>query len=288
MNASLSRRRFLTVSSIAAGATCLGSSFAVRAADSGKKKDLYAGLPMGIQSYTLRKFNLLEALRHIQGLGLHFVEFYGAHFATNSSPEKIKEMSGLLQRAKLSISAHGVNSFGKNHQANRKIFQFAKAAGIRTITANPRPDSFDSLDKLVAEFNIRIAIHNHGPDALYDKLPSVQKAVKGRHKLIGACIDTGHVLRSAEDPVKWMRELGPRVFALHIKDVAQQQKRTHDVVIGKGHLDVPGMFKALKTIKFPADGSLSIEYESNPNDPISDIVECLAVARGAIAKVYGS
>ena len=100
----------------------------------------------------------------------------------------------------------------------------------------------------------------------------------------GACVDTGHVLRSNEDPVKWIHELGPRVFGLHIKDVAEKQDRTHDVIIGKGHLDVVGLFKALRQIKFPADGALSLEYEANPMNPIDEMKACLEVAREAIAK----
>jgi sugar phosphate isomerase/epimerase len=255
-----------------------------RAAWASDEEDAYRGLPMGIQSYTLRNFNLNEALRHIRGLKLHFVEFFSAHYPLDASPDKIAEMNDLLKEARLKISAHGVTGFGGDHEANRRVFEFAKAAGFKNITANPEPNSFDSLEKLVKEFDIRIAIHNHGPGALYDGLETVQKAVKDKHPLIGACVDTGHVLRSAEDPVKWIRELGPRVFALHIKDVAEKQDKTHDVVIGTGHLDVVDTFKALKEVKFPADGSLSIEYESNPDNPVADVEECLAVAREAIPK----
>jgi len=282
---SFSRRQFLAASAGVASASFSLAALPCLAADE-KDADPYAGLPMGIQSYSLRKFNLTEALRHIQGLGLHYVEFYSAHFDPAASSEKIAEMKSVLAKAKLKINAHGVNGFGKDHAANRKVFQFAKAAGFRNITADPAPESFDSLDKLVEEFDIRIAIHNHGPGHRYDGLASVQKAVKDHHKHIGACVDTGHVLRSAEDPVKWIAELGPRVFALHIKDVAEHKDRTHDVVIGKGHLDVEGMFRGLKKISFPTDGSLSIEYESNPDNPVADIAECLAVARGVIRKVY--
>ncbi len=283
MSDSLSRRQLLAASAGLASAS-LVSAWPCLAEE--KEADPYAGLPIGIQSYSLRKFDLTEALRHIQGLGLHYVEFYSKHFEPAASAEQIAEMKSLLAKAKLKINAHGVHGFGKDHAANRKLFQFAKAAGFRNLTADPAPESFDSLEKLVEEFDIRIAIHNHGPGHRYDGLETVQKAVKDRHKLIGACVDTGHVLRSAEDPVKWINELGARVFALHIKDVAEQKARTHDVVIGKGHLDVEGMFRGLKKIGFPADGSLSIEYESNPDNPVADIAECLSVARQVIKRVY--
>jgi sugar phosphate isomerase/epimerase len=157
---------------------------------------------------------------------------------------------------------------------------------VKVITANPEPDSFDSLDKLVAEYDIRIAIHNHGPNALFDKLESVVSAVKGRDKRIGACVDCGHFLRSGEDPVKCVLELNERVYGVHIKDEKETNTpKSDNVVIGKGHLDVVGLFKALKQVKFPADGALSLEYEANPQNPIDDMKACLEVAKEAIAKV---
>lgn len=283
----LSRRRFLSLSATsAAGATLIGLSARSPAAEGDKEdpsKD-FGGLPIGIQSYSLRNFSTAEAIRHIQGLGLHFVEFFGTHFSPGSSQEEIDRMKATLREAGIVANAHGVHDFSKDHDQNRKLFEFARAAGIRNLTANPQPDAFDSLDKLVAEYDIRIAIHNHGPGALYDKLESVTKAVEGRHPLVGACVDTGHVLRSAEDPVQWIATLDKRVFALHIKDVAEQKDRTHNVVIGKGHLDVVGVFQALRKVGFPADGALSMEYEDNPENPIDDIKQCLVVAREAIAK----
>lgn len=275
-----SRRRFLALSAAAAaGATWFDAS-RVFADD-----DPYGGFPMGAQSYSLRKFPVHEAIRHLQGMGLHFVEFFGGHFPMDADQKRRAELNSLLKKADIKISAHGVNSFSKNHAANRRVFEFAKANGIKTITANPQPDSFDSLDKLVAEFKIRIAIHNHGPGALYDKISDVTKAVEGHHPLIGACVDTGHFIRSKEDPVKAVHELNKRVFALHVKDEEKQEKRSRNVIIGSGHLDLVGLFKAIKKVGFPADGSLSLEYEANPDNPIDDMKQCLVAAREAIAKL---
>jgi len=280
MQTRTTRRRFLALTTAAAAGATIFDVPDILAAD-----DPYRGLPIGVQSFSLRNYNVVEAIRHIQGMGLHYVEFFSKHLNPAATDKQLAENRQLLKRAKVSISAHGVNRFSKDEAANRKVFEFAKRAGIRNITANPTPDSFDSLDKLVAEYNIRIAIHNHGPGALYDTIASVQKAVKGRHKLIGACVDTGHFIRSKEDPVKAVHELGPRVFGVHMKDEAKQEKKSHNVVIGSGHLDVLGLFKGLKKVGFPADGSLSLEYEANPANPIDDMKQCLAVAREAIAKL---
>jgi len=286
MKLSLSRRRFLALSTAAAaGATFHEIPQVLRAANLAAD-DGFGGWPIGVQSYSLRNFNTLEAVRHIQGMGLHYTEFYSKHLAVDASDGQIKEVKNLLASADVTLNAHGVSSFGKDHAANRKVFEFAKRAGIKNITANPQPDAFDSLDKLVAEFDIRICIHNHGPGALFDKISSVLDAVEGRDKRIGACVDTGHFIRSGEDPVEAIRQIKDRVFACHLKDDTHKgDKGSHNVVIGKANLDVVGVFKALREIKFPADGSISLEYEANPDNPIDDMKQCVAVIRESLAKV---
>jgi inosose dehydratase len=85
--------------------------------------------------------------------------------------------------------------------------------------------------------------------------------------------------------VKCVLELGDRVHGVHMKDEKETNTKASDnVIIGKGHLDVVGLFKALRQIKFPADGALSLEYEANPMNPIDEMKACLEVAKEAIAK----
>lgn len=289
MNRLLSRRRFVALSSAAAlGATFFDAPRILAAAGVDTKNDPWGGFPVGVQSYSLRNFNTVEAIRHMQGMGVHYVEFFSKHLSPDASAAQIAETEKLLKDADIALSGHGVHGFSKNHQANRKLFDFAKKVGVKTLTANPTADAFDSLDQLVDEYGIRIAIHNHGPNALYDKLDSVKQALKGRHKLIGACVDCGHFLRSGEDPVKCVLELGDRVYGAHIKDEKEMgTPKSDNVIIGKGHLDVVGLFKALRKINFPADGCLSLEYEAHPANPIDDMKACLAVAKEAIAKSAG-
>ncbi|MGE3777391.1 MAG: sugar phosphate isomerase/epimerase family protein [Pirellulaceae bacterium] len=153
------------------------------------------------------------------------------------------------------------------------------------MTADPDPDSFESLDQLCAEFDVRIAIHNHGPKHRYNQISDVASAVKGRHPHIGACVDTGHFIRSKIDPVQAVRELKGRVFAVHLKDDEKQDGGSHNVILGRSHLDVPGLFRALRETNFPPDGSLSLEYEANPMNPIDDMKACLHVVREALAQV---
>ena len=285
MFASLSRRRFLALSS-AAGATWFDAPRILHAAGLADTKDAWGGFPVGVQSYSLRNYKLPEVVRHLQGMGVHYVELAGTHLPPTASDEQIAEAMKLVESADLKVSAHGVNAFGKDHEKNKRIFDFAKKLDIRTITANPQPDAdtFGSLDKLVAEYNMRLAIHNHGPGALYDKVEGVVKAIKDHDKRIGACVDCGHYISSGEDPVKCALLLKDRVYGVHLKDHEESGKKSANVVLGKGHLDVVGLFRALRQIKFPADGALSLEYEANPMNPIDDMKACLEIAKEAIGK----
>lgn len=280
MNA-ISRRGFLQASAAASACTLLPSR--LLAQDPGKKP--FSGFIIGIQSYSLRNFPADVAIQYAADLGFKSIEFYSGQYPLDSSPEKHSEMKQKLASLGLKCFAHGVNGFGKDHEANRKIFQFAKAAGLKNITADPHPDSFESLDKLVAEYDIRIAIHNHGPTHRYNKVVDVLNAVKDHDPRIGACADLGHYIRSGEDPVQVIRSLGNRLYGIHLKDFAEKQDKTKGVILGKGHLDVVGVFRALKAVNFPIDGALSLEYEENPKDPIADIRECLAVAQEAAKMV---
>ncbi len=281
---SFSRRQFLGATVAATALPWLNQS-PLLAVSRARTADDFGGFPIGVQSYSLRNFDLEQCLRQIQELGLHFVEFYSKHMPLNISDEQLAATRKLLAAADVQVNAHGVNEFSKNHDANRKIFEFAQRVGLKNITANPAKDSFDSLDKLCAEFDIRVCIHNHGPGALYDKISDVATIVKDRHPNIGACIDTGHFIRSAEDPVKAVRDLKGRVFALHIKDEAEQKPNSHNVIIGQGHLDLVGLFQALRDTGFPKDGSISLEYEAKPENPLEDMKACVTAAKEAIAKL---
>lgn len=275
MTRTWSRRKFLCKSLGAVGLCTLPLKGRARAED---EKDRYGGFLMGLQSYSLREFDVDDALKHIADLGLHSVEFFNAHFDVKSSDQQITDMKAKTAKNGIRILGHGVNPFTKDHEANRRWFEFAKKAGIKNISADPTEDAFDSLDKLVAEYNIRIAIHNHGPGARYDKVADVLNAIKGHHELIGACADLGHYIRSDEDPVRVINLLKGRLYGIHLKDFAERKAQTKGVILGKGHLDVEGVFRALKKVEFPEDGCLSLEYEENPKNPLDDIKACLAAA----------
>jgi len=271
-----SRRRFLSACGGLSAVALMPGTHRAHAADD-------RPLHLGIQLYSLRGYPVDTALEHARDLGFKFVEFYPGMYPLNSTPEQIAAMNKRLAELGLTISAHGVNGFGGDAAANRKVFEFAKTAGIRILGADPAPEAFASLDELVKEFDIRVAIHNHGPKHRYNKVIDVLKAIEGHDERIGACADLGHFIRSGEKPVEVIRLLKGRLYGIHLKDFKEMQEQTQGVILGKGHLDVPAVFAALEQVGFPADGALSLEYEENPQDPLADIRECLKVAQGARA-----
>jgi sugar phosphate isomerase/epimerase len=272
----LSRRGFLA----AGAATCAAASpLAVFAREAAA-----ADLNLGIQLYSLRGYKVDEAMKHARDIGFRFVEFYGDMFPVNSDAAAIAGMKKKLADLGLTASAHGVNGFGGDAAANRKVFEFAKAAGIPCISADPSPEAFKSLDELVKEFDIRIAIHNHGPKHRYNKVVDVLKAIEGHDDRIGACADLGHYIRSGEKPTEVIRLLKGRLYGIHLKDFQDMQDVTKGVILGKGHLDVPAVMAALVQTNFPKNGALSLEYEENPENPLADIRQCYAVAADALAK----
>ncbi len=276
------RRSFLkTTSLVAAGAACGTLPGTVQAAAAGRLK-------LGIQLYSLRGYGVDEALRHASELGFEQVEFYGGMLATNASDQEIAATKKKVADLGLSISAHGVNRLTKDAAANRNIFQFAKKLGVASITADPDLDSFDSLDDLVREFDIRIAIHNHGPRHRYNKAIDVLRVIEGRDERIGACADLGHYIRSGQNAPEVIRLLKGRLYGIHLKDFAEMKDKSHGVILGKGHLNLEDVFFELQAAGFPSNGALSLEYEENKDNPLQDIRQCVAVAKAAMKAVAQS
>lgn len=276
-----SRREFLQWTAATAGVAAL-SPVCGFAADA----DPYGGFKMCIQSYSLRGFDGKTAAQHSQKLGLKYWESFRNHIPMDTAPEKIAASKEMLKDAGLTLLAFGVEGFNDNEGAARKAFDFGKAMGVMAISADPKKDkkTFDLLDKLVAEYDIAIAIHNHGPKASYDKVTDVLEWTKDRHPKIGACVDTGHYLRSDEDPVEVIEKLGKRVFGVHLKDVKTlPDKGKKFTILGEGDLRVVDCLKALKKLDYKY--SLSLEYEENPQNPVADIELCLKAVRDAVKKI---
>jgi inosose dehydratase len=238
----------------------------------------YGPFKMGIQSYSLRHYKLDEALAKTKELGLGFWESYSAHIPVVAERAKVDEFKSKAADHGVKVIGYGVIKFTKDHQANAKFFEFARAMGLGYLSADPDPDSFDSLDKLVEQYGVAVGIHNHGPGHRYEKIATIAGAIKDHHEKVGCCIDTGHFLKSREDPVEAVSVFGQRIYGVHLKDVKNANEFT---VLGKGDLRTADLLKALAKLKY--DYCLALEYEENPSAPMDDLRACLAEVRKAAA-----
>lgn len=270
----MTRRELLAGLAAGAGALALGGT---AFGDDTPEPGPYGPFKMGIQSYSLREFKLDDALAKTKELGLHYWESFPAHIPPEAA--KAEEFRRKVAGSDVKVIGFGVTHFTKDHDANRRFFEFGKALGVEYLSADPDPDAFDSLDKLVAEFGIAIGIHNHGPGHRYDTIARIQKAIEGHHELIGCCVDTGHFLRSKVDPVDAVDAFDKRVYGVHLKDV---KDATHFTVLGEGDLRTADLLKALAKRKYRY--CLALEYEEKPEDPMADLRACLEAVRKAAPK----
>ena len=270
-----SRRDFLASGLVAAGAMALGGRLA--SAQSAAAGD-YGPFKMGLQSYSLRHYKTEEALTKTKELGVHFWEAYSAH--TNPDPAKAADYKSLAAASGVTVIGFGVSGFSKNHDANRKFFEFGKAMGIGYLSADPTVDAFDSLDKLTEEYGIAIGIHPHGPGSRWEKIDQIAAAIKNHSDKIGICLDTGHLLRSREDPIRAIDVFAKRIYGVHLKDVKDARTFT---ILGEGDLKLAALLQGLAQNNY--NYCLALEYEENASNPIADIRKCLDATKAAVAKI---
>ena len=269
----VTRRAALAASLAAIGTLALGrTGFAF--ADDTPGDSPYGPFRMGLQSYSLRHFKLDEALAKTKELGLHYWEAYPNHIPPDLKTAEANAKTAADMGVK--VAGFGVVHFGKDMDANRKLFEFGKAFGLSYMSFDGDKEDFDGLDKLVDEYNIPIGIHNHGPGHKWAKIDDIMAAIKDHSPKIGCCIDTGHFLRSKEDPVRAMEVFDKRIYGVHLKDVKDS---TTFKILGEGDLRTADLLKGLAKRKY--NYVLALEYEESEAMPMDDIRACLATVKKA-------
>ncbi|NIA14002.1 MAG: TIM barrel protein [Nitrospiraceae bacterium] len=234
---------------------------------------------IGAQSFSFREFDFEGSIRCAKELGVTCMEYCNVHFPPDAGHEGFANIKARLEAEGIQTLCFGVEAFTGDAAVNRTKFEFAKALGIGVLTADCTPDSFDNLDDLVAEFDIKIAIHNHGPGARYDKAADTLDAIRSHSRMIGACVDTGHVIRSGECPHEVIQQLGPRTLSLHLKDWTPGGD---EEILGEGALDMLAVARALKAVQFC--GPIMMEYENSPQNPVPEMKIGLENWRSACEK----
>jgi len=285
---SFSRRDFVRSGALVAAA-CAAPSDIFSLAQERSSTDEASPIRLGLASYTFRNFNRSQMIGFMKQLNV---------FALNAKDVKDhlpmdapEESAALAEYAAAGIKLHAAGAiyFPKDEDADiRRKFEYCKRAGIGVIVAgDPTPENLPRIEKYVKEYDIRIAIHNHGPeDKLWRSPLDVLKAVNGMDSRIGCCIDVGHAARAGTDVVQAIHKTGPRLFNVHMKDLTNFESKESQVAVGEGMMPVRKMFEALIATKYK--GFVDLEYEVHPDDPMPGVIGSFAYMRGVLAGLgYG-
>jgi len=230
--------------------------------------------PIAVQCWTFRKFSFFETLKKVKELGVSYLQPYPGQkldsegpvnrFDHNMSEDQIKQVKQKLKEYGIRLVSYGVVHFENNEESMRKVFDFAKKMGIRTIVTEPRYDDFSLIERMVKKYNINIAIHNHPDPSKYAHPETVLEHIKGLDERIGSCADTGHWMRTGVNPVEALRMLKGRITDVHLKDLNEfGTKDAFDVPFGQGKANIQNILAELTLQNYY--GYLAVEHE-NPNE----------------------
>jgi sugar phosphate isomerase/epimerase len=279
----ISRRNFVCSGALVAAAFAASKELLAVSADRAPA-DEGSAIRLGLASYTFRNFSRAQMIGFLKQLN---VLALNAKDVKDHLPiDAQEEASALADYAASGINLHAAGTiyFPKDEDADiRSKFEYCKRAGIGVIVAgDPAAETLPRIEKFVKEYDIRFAIHNHGPeDKLWHSPLDVLKAVKGMDPRIGCCIDVGHTVRAGTDVVQSIHEVGARLFNVHMKDLTNFQSKESQVPVGEGIMPVKKIFEALGAIKYK--GFVDLEYEVHPDDPMPGAIASFAYMRGVLA-----
>ncbi|MBC8127079.1 MAG: sugar phosphate isomerase/epimerase [Gloeobacteraceae cyanobacterium ES-bin-144] len=248
-----------------------------------------AGFSIAVQCWSFKEFTLFQAIEMAAAAGANVEIFPGQkiggelgdlEFGVDLSDDSIQLVRDYLKKNHIRAVNFGVTPISKDEAQARKIFEFAKKLDLYGVTTESL-EAIDTLEKLSAEYDIKVCFHNHPkPTALWNP-ETVWNAVKDRHENIGFCADVGHWASSNLNPLEVIRKVAPRVRSLHLKDRESMSEWSHDRPFGSGVMDLVAILDEVCKHRFV--GNVTIEYEHNWETNITEIAQCVGYLRAYAA-----
>ena len=280
MKTTISRRTLLGTAAAAAGAITMARSRRIGAAEPAPPGG--GRLNLGLASYSMRMFTLDQALDMAKTLGVTSMTFKDVHIPRTDPPETTRAIAAKIRAAGITIIGGGTLTLPNDTDQIKKIFEYAKNAGFPLIYVDPDPAAMDTIEQMAKTYDIRVAIHNHGPEQKnWPRPQDAYAAVKSRDKRLGLCFDVGHTIRTGVDPVQACRECKDRLYDMHVKDLKVKTDKDSQTEVGRGVIDFPGLFRTLIEIGYR--GQVGLEYEINAKNPLPGMIESMAYMRGVLA-----
>jgi sugar phosphate isomerase/epimerase len=279
----LSRRNFVRSSALLAAASTLPvarNAFGQLTEANGKSSPI----KLGLASYTFRNFPRAQMITWMKQLNITGLNPKDAKDHLPMDPTAEAQALSDYEANGIHLHAAGAIYFQKDDDDDiRAKFEYCKRAGVKVIVAgDPAPATLPRVEKFVKEYDIKIAIHNHGPeDKIFPSPHDVLKFVKDMDPRMGCCIDVGHCVRAGTDVIEAIKAAGPRLFNMHMKDLTSFTAKESQVAVGEGKMPVRQIFEALTAINYP--GWVDLEYEVHGDDPLPGVTESFAYMRGVLS-----
>lgn len=274
-----SRRHFLG----ALGLGTAGAALGVQPAAARLPRRNPAPIRLGVATYSLRTMDQAEAIAAVQALGVPYVSVKSFHLPYELSPAELAAGRRAFEAAGLQIVSGGNNDIREDtDEGVRPFFEYAKAAGIPMLVIAPTKANMPRIERFVKEYDIKVAIHNHGPEDAHFPGPADALAViEGMDPRVGLCVDVGHTVRTGVDVVEAIAAAGDRVLDVHMKDLRDLSDRDSQCIVGEGAIPVAAVFRQLAEMGY--GGTVNLEYEIHPDDPLPGMLQSMAYMRGVIA-----
>jgi len=275
-----SRRNFLRLSGIGLVASQVPACLGRESNQTHEASSSDIPFELGIASYTLREFSLEDTLAMTRRLGIKNIALKSMHMPLESTPGEIDRIAATIRNAGINLYGAGVIYMSTREEVDR-AFDYAKQAGLKVIIGVPEHELLDLCNEKVKEYDIKLAIHNHGPgDERYPSPESAYSRVEDLDPRMGLCVDIGHAVRIGLDPTEETSRFFDRVHDIHIKDVDKADESGKTVEIGRGIIDIPAFLKLLLEKEYR--GMASFEYEKDAEDPLPGLAESVGYVRGVL------
>jgi sugar phosphate isomerase/epimerase len=284
MKNTLSRRTFVRSGALAAAYATSNAGLPTARASPWVSGEIAPPVHLGLASYTFRNFSRAQMIGYMKQLNVLALNAKDVKDHLPMDPTEEAKAVDDYHAAGIQLHAAGAIYFDKDEDADiRNKFEYCKRAGVSVIVAgDPAPGTLPRIEKFVKEYDIRLAIHNHGPeDKLWHSPLDVWKAVNQMDPRMGCCIDVGHTARAGTDVVEAIKQVGPRLFNIHFKDLTDFQSKESQVAVGEGLMPVRKIFEALIAMKYK--GFVDLEYEVHGDDPMPGVISSFAFMRGVLA-----
>jgi len=275
------RRSVLKAAALGAACTAIAPWELVSAAAGAPDDKQFHGLRVGVASYSLRAFPLTDALQDIHRLGVRFLSLKEVHLPLSSTPEQRRQVRQQAEDLGLTITSCGVIYLKNDETQMHQAFDYVRDLGASVAVVGVSREMLPMLDKVIRSYELKAAIHNHGPkDKLFPSPLEVYDAVKALDRRIGLCMDIGHTFRMHEDLVEDVKKTRDRLYSMHFKDLESDHVDAKDVPVGTGVLPIIPLLRELLRSGYTEE--LQLEHEAEPKDPLPGMAESLGFMRGAL------